>query len=450
MSWREKCQTSFNGFPVEPPASVSRPESYTELKPSQIISIARGSGGSYGDAALNAQGEIILTNRLDRFLEFDVHKGILSVESGISLAKILEFIVKQGWFLPVVPGTANVSIGGCIATDIHGKNHCFAGSLGQHVLRLQLITANGAIIDCSPKVFPELFWATIGGMGLTGIIGVVSLQLKRIQTAYMKVQHQAKNNLKQLVEALVKGDNEFEYSVAWLDVLNPPSFHGVIMKATHVGLLELPISQQKQPFFIPKYFSLKYPNLLSGCCLSSQWVKLFNKIFYYYLAKNNQIYFQPYQNYFFPLDRIRNWPRFYGKQGFIQYQCVIPSEFAYFAIKEILETLHKYKHPIFLAVLKLFGKENFAPLSFPLSGVTLALDIPIISKKLFKSLDILDEIVIQAGGRIYLAKDARLKAKTFQEMYKRYPEWLTVKQYWDPKNRFSSSLSRRLKLGLKI
>ena len=447
MSWRQKCQTSFNNYPIEPPASVSRPESYAELKPSQITSIARGSGGSYGDAALNAQGEIILTNRLDRFLEFDVHKGILSVESGISLAKILEYIVKRGWFLPVVPGTAEVSLGGCVATDIHGKNHCFAGSLGQHVLSLQLITANGAIIDCSPKVFPELFWATIGGMGLTGIIVVVTLKLKRIETAYMKVQNQAKNNLKQIIEALVTGDNEFEYSVAWLDVLNPLLSHGVIMRAAHIGLLELPFSQQKQPFFIPKYSSLKYPNLLSGCFLSSQWVKLFNKIYYHYLARNNQVYFQPYQNYFFPLDRIRNWPRLYGKQGFIQYQCVLPNEFAYFAIKEILETLHKYKHPIFLAVLKRFGQENLAPLSFPLSGVTLALDIPISSKQLFNSLDILDEIVIQAGGRIYLAKDARLKPKIFRRMYKRYPEWLTVKQFWDPKNRFSSSLSRRLKLG---
>ena len=193
MSWCKKCQSSFNGYPIEPPDSVTRPESYKELKPGQLISIARGSGGSYGDAALNAQGEIVLTNRLDRFLEFDVRKGILSVESGISLAKILALIVKQGWFLPVMPGTAEVSLGGCIATDVHGKNHCYAGSLGQHVLSLQLITATGSKINCSPKIIPELFWATIGGMGLTGIIGVVTLQLKRIETAYMKVQHQVTN-----------------------------------------------------------------------------------------------------------------------------------------------------------------------------------------------------------------------------------------------------------------
>lgn len=448
MSWRKKCEVSFNGYPIEPPASVSRPENYAELKTNEKTSIARGSGGSYGDAALNAQGEVILTNCLDRFLEFDVHKGILSVESGISLAKILELIVKQGWFLPVIPGTAEVSLGGCIATDIHGKNHWFAGSLGQHVISLQLITADGKKINCSPEIIPDLFWATIGGMGLTGIISVVTLQLKRIETAYMKVQHLAKKNLKQIVELLIKENNEFEYSVAWLDALNMPLSHGVIMKAKHADLLELPTSLQKQPFFVPKYFSFKYPNLFSCCFLNSKIVKFFNKIYYYYLAKKNQVYLQPYQNYFFPLDRIRNWPRLYGKKGFIQYQCAIPTKFSYSAIKEILETLHKYKHPSFLAVLKRFGQENLAPLSFPLSGVTLALDIPISNEKLFKSLDILDEIVIQAGGRVYLAKDARLKPKTFRKMYKRYPEWLTIKQHWDPKNRFSSSLSRRLKLGL--
>ncbi len=255
MSWRRKCQSSFNGYPIEQPECVSRPESYSELKPSQLISIARGFGGSYGDAALNAQGEIILTNRLDRFLEFDIHKGILSVESGISLAKILELIVKHGWFLPVMPGTAEVSIGGCIATDIHGKNHSHAGSLGQYILDLHIITATGARINCSPKIMPELFWATIGGMGLTGIIGVVTLQLKRIKTAYMKVQHQVTYNLKQILESLSQEADEFEYSVAWLDSLNMPFSHGIVMKAKHADLLELPTDQQKQAFSTPNYSS---------------------------------------------------------------------------------------------------------------------------------------------------------------------------------------------------
>jgi decaprenylphospho-beta-D-ribofuranose 2-oxidase len=446
MSWRRKCQSSFNGYPIEQPECVSRPESYAELKPSQLISIARGSGGSYGDAALNAQGEIILTNRLDRFLEFDIHKGILSVESGISLAKILDLIVKQGWFLPVMPGTADVSLGGCIAADIHGKNHWYAGSIGQYILNLQLITATGTRINCSPKVMPELFWATIGGMGLTGIIGIATLQLKRIKTAYMKVQHQVTHNLKQILENLGQGD-EFEYSVAWLDSLNRPFSHGVIMKAKHADMLEFSTAQQKKVFSTPKRSIFNCPYLLPFSLLHPISIKLFNKIYYYHLARKNRTFLQTYDDYFFPLDRIKNWPRLYGKKGFIQYQCAIPTKFSHSAINDILETLHKHKHPIYLAVLKRFGQENLAPLSFPLSGFTLALDIPISSNKLFNCLDILDEIVIHAGGRVYLAKDARLKPKAFRDMYKRYPEWLAIKQHWDPHNRFSSSLSRRLNLG---
>ncbi|MDD5161409.1 MAG: FAD-binding oxidoreductase [Candidatus Rickettsiella isopodorum] len=447
MNWCEKCQSSFNGYPLECPERVSRPESYAELKPSQLISIARGSGGSYGDAALNAQGEIILTNRLDRFLEFDVYKGVLSVESGITLAKILELIVKQGWFLPVMPGTADVSLGGCIATDIHGKNHWHAGSLGQHVLSLQLVIANGEKVNCSPKVMPELFWATIGGMGLTGIIGVVTLQLKRIETAYMKVQHRVAHNLEQVLGELGQEDDEFEYRVAWLDTLNRSFFHGVIMKAKHADLSELSIRQQKSAFSLSKYISFNCPYSLPCSLLYPKLIKLFNKVYYYHLTKKDQSFLKTYHDYFFPLDRIRNWPRLYGKKGFIQYQCVIPTKFAHSAINEILETLQKHKHPIYLAVLKHFGQENLAPLSFPLSGFTLALDIPLRNEKIFTCLDILDEIVIHAGGRIYLAKDARLKPEAFRKMYKRYLNWLRVKQYWDSHNRFSSSLSRRLKLG---
>lgn len=448
MNWYEKCQSSFNGYPIARPAQVSRPESYAAFKPSQIISIARGLGGSYGDAALNAQGEIVLTNRLDRFLEFDVYNGILSVESGASLAKILELIVKQGWFLPVMPGTAEVSLGGCIATDIHGKNHCHAGSLGQHIIGLQLITDTGTRVNCSPQVLPELFWATVGGMGLTGMIGLVTLQLKPIETAYMKVKYRVAHNLKRILEDLDQEDDEFEYSVAWLDALNKPFLHGVIIKAKHANLLELPISKQKQAFLTTKYSAFKCPYGLSFSLLHPLWVKLFNKVYNNLLAKKKDAFLQAYSNYFFPLDRIKNWPRLYGNKGFIQYQCVIPTQSSYSAIKDILKVLQKHKQPIYLAVLKRFGQENLAPLSFPLPGFTLALDLPICNDKLLTYLDLLDEIVIQAGGRVYLAKDARLKPKPFRDMYKRYPEWLTVKQYWDPQNRFSSSLSRRLNLGL--
>ncbi|EDP46375.1 FAD-binding oxidoreductase [Rickettsiella grylli] len=446
MSWCKKYQSSFNGYPIERPGKVSRPERYAELKPGQLTSIARGLGASYGDAALNAHGEIILTHRLDRLLKFDTHQGILSVEAGITLEKILKWSVKQGWFLPVIPGTAEVTLGGCIATDIHGKNHKDAGSLGQHILHLQLITASGKKINCSPQVMPELFWATIGGMGLTGIIGEATLQLKRIETAYMKVQVQAISRLKQIIEKLGQGENEFDYNVAWLDMLNKPFFHGLLIKAKHATLSELSDAQQKKPFLTSKYARLNCPSLFSYSVLHPRFVQWFNKA-YYHLAKKNQFFLQAYHDYFFPLDRLKNWPRLYGKRGFIQYQCVIPTKFSYVAIHEILEILQRNKQPIYLAVLKYFGQENLAPLSFPLPGFTLALDIPIRGDQLFECLNKLDEIVIQTGGRIYLAKDARLNPEAFRAMYKRYPEWLTVKRHWDPQDKMSSSLSRRLNLG---
>jgi FAD/FMN-containing dehydrogenase len=446
MSWRKKYQSSFNGYPTRYPELISRPEHYAGLNSSELISIARGSGGSYGDAALNQQGEIILTGRLDRFLEFDEQQGVISVESGISLNKILQLIVPRGWFLPVTPGTAEVSLGGCVAADVHGKNHRYAGSLGQHVLSLELITASGERLHCSSKLYPELFWATVGGMGLTGIIGIVTLQLKRIETAYMYVRHQVAQSLAQIFAAFAKED-EWEYSVAWLDALNTPLGRGVIIKANHADLTKLPVSQQSQAFSTPVSYRYKVPFYFPPALLHPMWVKSFNKAYYHHLAKKNYPCLVAYSDYFYPLDRISNWPRLYGRQGFIQYQCVFPEKLAYAAIDNLLKTLGRNKQPIYLAVLKRFGNANLAPLSFPLSGFTLALDMPIRNEKLFTCLDELDALVIDAGGRIYLAKDARLKPEAFRAMYPRYPEWLATKQKWDPHNKFNSSLARRLQIG---
>lgn len=446
MSWCKKYQSSFNRYPIRRPKLISRPECYADLSSTQSIVIPRGLGGSYGDAALNQHGEIILTERLDRFLEFDEQRGIIVVESGISLAKILEVIVDYGWFLPVTPGTTEVSLGGCIAADVHGKNHLHAGSLGQYVQSLDLITAKGDRVRCSSEVFPALFWATIGGMGLTGIIDTVKLQLKQIETAYMCVQYKATQSLEQIFTGLAEDDGTNEYSVAWLDGLNTPLGRGVIMKAKHADLTDLSTPQQRQPFLITTHKSHKLPFYFLHALMQPMLVKQFNKAYYYHLAKKNQPFLLPYCDYFYPLDRISNWPRLYGKRGFIQYQCVLPIKFAYSVTECLLETLFKYKYPVYLAVLKRFGNANLAPLSFPLSGFTLALDIPIYNEKLFACLDKLDDMVIGVGGRVYLAKDARLKPEAFRAMYSRYPEWLATKQYWDPQNRFSSSLARRLNI----
>lgn len=446
MNHYNKYQTSFNHYPHQRPKRLSRPESYSELEALTSNSIARGLGGSYGDAALNKDGHVVLTERLDRFLEFDEQQGTLCVEAGIDLRKILDLIVPRGWFLPVTPGTSHVTLGGCIAADVHGKNHQRAGSIGQHVMSLTLITAQGEHVQCSPEIHSELFWATIGGMGLTGTIATVALKLKPIESAYLLVQHKKTNNLQETFDYLSQESLSDEYKVAWLDALNLPLGHSIIMCARHADLAELPSQQQHTPFTIRQRKTYKLPFYLPSGLLHPTLIKAFNKYYYQQLAKKETSILMSYSDYFYPLDKIVHWPRLYGKRGFLQYQCVIPTESAYTVTKQILETLKAEKYPVYLAVLKRFGKEGAAPLSFVIPGFTLALDIPILNPGLFDCLDKLDAMVIEAGGRVYLAKDARLKPEAFRKMYPRYSEWLAVKQQWDPENKLSSGLARRLEI----
>lgn len=447
MNHYNKYQTSFNHYPHQRPKRLSRPESYSELEAVFTSGgIARGLGGSYGDAALNKDSHIILTERLDRFLEFDEQQGILCVEAGISLTKILDLIVPRGWFLPVTPGTSHVTLGGCVAADVHGKNHPQEGSIGQHVLSLALITARGEQVQCSPEINAKLFWATIGGMGLTGTIGTVTLKLKPIESAYLLVQHKKTDSLQETFDYLSQEDPSNEYQVAWLDGLNLPLGRSIIMRARHADLAELPLQQQHTPFITHHRKTYKFPFYLPSGLLHPTLIKRFNKYYYQQLAKKESPLLMSYSDYFYPLDKIVHWPRLYGKRGFLQYQCVIPTESAYTVTKQILETLHAEKYPVYLAVLKCFGKENAAPLSFAIPGFTLALDIPILNQGLFDCLNKLDAMVIEAGGRVYLAKDARLKPEAFRKMYPRYSEWLAVKQQWDPENKLSSSLARRLEI----
>jgi decaprenylphospho-beta-D-ribofuranose 2-oxidase len=441
----QKYQTGFNRYPIQPAKHIVRPENYAGLEVSTPVCI-RGLGGSYGDAALNKNGQIILTERLDRFLAFDEKRGIICVEAGISLAKILDIIVPRGWFFPVTPGTSNVSLGGCVAADVHGKNHYYAGSLGQHILALELITAQSERVICSPEVLPELFWATVGGMGLTGIIGTVTLKLKAITSAYMFVQYQASENLEETFASFSEKNLSDEYKVAWLDSLNLPLGRSVTMSACHADRAALSFQKLNEPYVTPVCKVYTVPFYFPKGALHQTFIKAFNKYYYQRLMKKNSPALLPYRDYFYPLDRIRHWPRLYGKRGFIQYQCVVPTESAYRVIKQMFEMLYAEKHPVYLAVLKRFGKQNSAPLSFPLPGFSLALDLPLCDKGLLACLDKLDSLVSVAGGRVYLAKDACLKPETFRIMYPRYLEWLTVKQQWDPKNKLISSLARRLEL----
>lgn len=432
-------------YPVQS-CELQRPERYADLKPDAESMITRGQGRSYGDAALNENGHVLLTERVNRFLEFDTEQGILRAEAGVTLAEILDLIVPMGWFLMVTPGTKFVSLGGCVAADVHGKNHHRDGSFSACVLSIGMILADGSQVMCSPSEKPELFWATVGGMGLTGIIGEVTIKLVRIKNAYMQVQHHAARDLEQLFQQLQDPDTDDHYTVAWIDCLAKGAKlgRGVSMCGHHAESEEAPpgdkgAGKPRRKRSIPFDFPAWMLNSLS--------ISAFNGLYYRRVGGKREPFLSHYDPYFYPLDAIENWNRMYGKRGFVQYQCVISEAEAYEGMQQLLQKLSESRRPSFLAVLKRFGPQGKGMLSFPMAGYTLALDLPIHGHDLFALLVQLDEIVLRHGGRVYLAKDARLSAESFRGMYPRYTEWLKVKNTVDPNNRFSSSLSRRLRIG---
>ena len=427
---------SFNHYPQQT-CLLQRPERYQELVNFQKNIIARGQGNSYGDAALNLDGYVLLTERLNRLIAFDKANGTLVAEAGVILHDILPFITAQGWFLPVIPGTKYVSLGGCIASDVHGKNHHRKGSFGQHLLWLDLITADKTILRCSPQENADIFWATVGGMGLTGIIGAACIQLLPIKNQLMQVTHHVAKNFTQVFDYLNDTNIDDEYSVAWIDTLTD-SRRGIVMTAHHAEEISTIKTAKPHLLTIPGYFPAGIINKTS--------VKIFNKIYFKQQSQKFQPFIVHYADYFCPLDKIKNWNYLYGKKGFVQYQCVLPMSQAYDGIKTLLDYLQATKYPTFLAVLKCLGTASQGLLSFPMPGFTLALDIPLQDEQIFAVLDKLDEIVLAHHGRVYLAKDARMQSATFHAMYPNYPKWLAVKQKIDSNNIFNSSLARRLNL----
>ncbi len=445
MPTLSKAISGWGRYPLQT-CELERPERYADLRPSTNTLIARGQGRSYGDASLNENGRVILTERIDRMLELDVKQGILKAEAGVTLADILPVIVKQGWFLPVTPGTKFVSLGGCVAADVHGKNHHHDGAFGEHVLNLVLILADGSHKNCSATENADIFWATVGGMGLTGIIAEVTLKLIPIQTSQMMVRHYAASNLEQLFNLLQDPVMDDRYSVAWIDCLasGEQLGRGIAMFGHHATASEY---SSANPLANKSKHSRSLPFDFPSWILNPLSISLFNKLYYWKEARKKTPFLTDYDSYFYPLDSIGQWNRLYGKRGFVQYQCVIPDATALAGMTELLKELSASRRSSFLAVLKRFGAQAQGFLSFPMSGYTLALDLPIRDKGLFSLLDKLDKIVLQHGGRVYLAKDARISAESFLSMYPRYAEWLKIKQIIDPKNRFSSSLSRRLNIG---
>ena len=444
MAGKTAVISGWGRYPLQT-CTLLRPERYAGLHLDAPSLIARGLGRSYGDAALNEGGDVLLTERVNRMLEFDPVQGILRAEAGVTLAEILQIIVPQGWFLPVTPGTKFVSLGGCVAADVHGKNHHHDGSCGEHVLNIQLILADGTRMDCSAGENAEIFWATLGGMGLTGIIGEVTLKLQRIPGPHMRVRHVSASDLGQLFQLLQDTAMDDRYSVAWIDSMASGSNlgRGVLMSGHHAtrdemaGLRE-PSRKHARSRILPFDMPAWVLNPLS--------IGAFNAA-YHRSAGSKQDFFSSHDAFFYPLDMIGQWNRLYGKRGFVQYQCVIPTANAFDGVQALLQVLVHSRRPSFLAVLKRFGAQGRGLLSFPMEGYTLALDMPVRDAGLFALLDELDAIVLGYGGRVYLAKDARLSAESFRAMYPRYEEWLKIKHAIDPQNKFSSSMARRLGIG---
>ena len=429
-------------------STVICPENISEAVPPRASQmIARGQGRSYGDAALFEDGLVMLTERLDRSLSFDEQTGLLVAESGITLAEVINEFLPRGWFPAVVPGTKYVSLGGCVAADIHGKNHHRDGVFGAHVQEIEIVLADRSRRRCSAQQEESIFWATIGGMGLTGIITNVALQLIPVASSYLIVQHHQAKDLDESFAMLSESDWDDHYTVAWVDSLAKGKHLGrsILMRGHHATIDDLPAPMRKRPYSRPHRqhnLGFDFPSWV----LNAASMAVFNNLYYRLQGRRKEPFVADYESFFFPLDRIGNWNRMYGKRGFVQYQCVLPSGQALEGMRALLEALAAAGRSSFLSVLKRFGPAGQGLLSFPIEGYTLTLDLPVSDAGLFPFLDRLDEIVVKYGGRVYLAKDARMRPETFRAMYPRLNEWLEVKRAIDPKNCFDSDLARRLQI----
>jgi decaprenylphospho-beta-D-ribofuranose 2-oxidase len=401
--------------------------------------VARGNGRSYGDASLGLAG-VIDMRRLDRLIAFDETTGRLTCEAGLMLADLLEFSVPRGFFPPVTPGTKFVTIGGMIASDVHGKNHHGAGSFGRHIESLDLLTADGQMHRCSATEEPELFQATCGGMGLTGVILAATFRLIRIETPLIRQETFAAANLDEAIR-LFEASGGWTYTVAWIDCLARGDKLGrsLLYRGEHATQGET----GDAPLVLPVRRRRSVPVDLPGGLLNRWSVAAFNEL-YYRRGKPGTSYVD-YDTYFYPLDAILDWNRIYGRAGFVQYQCVIPKTDGKAGLTRLLDEIAAHGRASFLAVLKLFGPGDAGYLSFPMEGYTLALDFPADSAS-FSLLRRLDTITAAHGGRIYLTKDACSGAALLRQGYPQLDRFRAVRAAVDPNGKFASLLSKRLDL----
>lgn len=446
MSSMKQKMSGWGRYPVQE-SYVERPDTAKKLsdviKNNEELSwIGYGLGRSYGDTPLNENNGILLTTGMNKFLSFDEQTGMLECEAGVSFEEILNVFIPRGFFLPVTPGTKFITVGGAIANDVHGKNLHVDGTFCEHVESFVLLLASGETVTCSRTENEPLFWATVGGIGLTGVILTAKFKLIPITTAYYDVHYQRAKNLEHALQLFSESDDQYRYSVAWIDCMARGASLGrcVLMRGNHASVDQV---KRNELLNIQHKTKLVMPFDLPSFTLNKLTIKAFNGLYYNVNPKDAKK-IVGYDSFFYPLDSIHNWNRMYGKKGFVQYQAVFPMETCREGLTAMLEMLSSNNRSSFLAVLKSAGPESGGILSFPKPGYTLALDIPINDDSLFPFLRSLDELVIKHGGRVYLAKDSTLSPEHFKHMYPRLAEFQKVKQAVDPNNIFSSSMSRRL------
>ncbi|TDM00179.1 MAG: FAD-linked oxidase [Flavobacteriaceae bacterium] len=398
-------------------AQVYKPRTLDEVstfiqncKNQNLTFVASGNMRCYGDANLSPISLSLL--ELNKWITFDREKGVIKVQSGVLLRDILQTIVPAGFFLPVTPGTNLITIGGAVASDVHGKNHHKEGCISSFVLSMGIADESGEILICNPSQNQELFWSTFGGMGLTGVVCWVELKLKRIETTYIKQEAIQCQNLKEIFHELEASEN-WTYTVAWIDCLQSGKNLGrsILLRGEHARLDELPKEKSTDPLSVSKGLTLNVPFYFPSFVLNKWTVKAFNFLYFYKQLTRFKSSLVSYVGFFYPLDAISSWNRIYGKKGFIQYQMVIPKNHGEAGMKELLAAISKSGNASFLAVLKLFGKSNPNTFNaFPQEGYTLALDFKI-NKTLPNLVRTLDSIVMKYGGRIYRAKDSMSNPK---------------------------------------
>ncbi|WP_295446044.1 FAD-binding oxidoreductase [uncultured Thiodictyon sp.] len=426
---------SWGRYPRATPASVTRlSDRCSALPPTALPRLVYGNGRSYGDVCLNDGGAVLLARGLDRFIAFDPVTGVLRAESGVLLSEVLDLVVPRGWFLAVTPGTRFVTLGGAVANDVHGKNHHRAGTFGCHVRAFELVRSDGRRRECSPTQAPDWFAATIGGLGLTGLITWVEIQLSPIPGPWIQAESRRFGDLATFFQLSEAADQTDEFTVAWVDCAARGASlgRGILLKGSFapalVGRGNPPKTHGRLHVPVTPPFSLV--NRLS--------LIAFNALYYRQPEGAGLTHYAP---FFYPLDAIGHWNRIYGPKGFLQYQCVLPPAAAESALRELLARIARSAEGSFLAVLKRFG-ERLSPglLSFPRPGVTIALDFPSKGQATLRLLDTLDAMVVEAGGALYPAKDARMSAAMFRRSFPALERFLA---FVDPE--FSSGFWRRIR-----